>query len=59
MAGRKPKYQPEKMQVGDKVQLHGAAKKYADQYVYAFRKKCPSKSFKKKTESGKIFIERV
>jgi hypothetical protein len=59
MKGRKPIYQPEGLEIGEKIQLKGNSKGFANQYAYQFRRKHPGKIFKKITENGKIYIERI
>jgi Tfp pilus assembly protein PilF len=59
MKGRKPIYQAESLEIGQKIRLKGNSKEFANQYAYQFRRKFPGKVFKKVTENGKVFIERI
>lgn len=57
--GRKPIYRPENLEIGEKMQLKGPAKDFANQYAARFRRDNKGKNFKRVEEKGKIFIERV
>jgi hypothetical protein len=46
MAGRKPIYRPETLEIGQKIALKGKNIKFAHQYIYAFRGRCPDMDFK-------------
>lgn len=56
--GRKRLFEPEKLEIGEKMQLLGKAKKFKDQYLYTFNKRGVEK-FRQLSEGGKVFIERV
>lgn len=57
MAGRKALYNTETLEVGQKMELFGAAKEFKYQYVYQARKRAKGK-FRIVKEKKKIFIER-
>ena len=58
MAGRKPLYDTESLEIGSKMELKGKAKRFKDQYLYAFNERS-EKKFRQILEDGKIFIERI
>jgi len=63
MAGRKAIYQPELLEVGDRIELKGSKKPFGHQYAYNWAKKvrrtAPDRDFKCITIDGKVFIERI
>lgn len=56
--GRKRLFEPEKLPIGGKMQLLGNAKKFKDQYLYAFNNRGKEK-YITISESGKVFLERI
>lgn len=56
--GRNRIHTPETLEVGQRVELTGKAKKYSWQYVYNFNNRGEQK-FKHVKEDKKIFIERT
>ena len=58
MAGRKPLYDTESLQIGSKIELRGKARKFKDQYLHAFNNR-GEKKFKQILNEGKVFIERI
>lgn len=61
MSGRKPLYDTETLEIGEKMQLSWKARKFKDQYLYAFnnKKREIKKKFKAVSEGNKVFIERI
>lgn len=57
--GRKPIYKPESLEIGEKMQLKGAAVGFGNQYAAMFRKRNNGKDFKRVEDKGKVFIERI
>lgn len=58
MKGRKPLYTPETLEIGEKMELSGKAKKFKDQYLYQFNKRGANK-YKSFEDGKKVFIERI
>ena len=56
--GRKAVHQPEKLEIGEKMELIGKVKKYSWQYLNNFNSRGIAK-FKHVREDKKIFIERI
>jgi len=59
MSGRKPIYDTESLEIGQKLKLPKRLKKFKDQYLYNFRKRNKEKSFEIIEEGSKLFIERT
>lgn len=59
LAARKPIFDSKNLEIGQKIQLLGKAKKYSDQYLYAMRNREPKKTFKIIEEDNKFFVERT
>lgn len=58
MSGRKPIYTPETLKIGQKMELKGKAKKFKDQYLFAFNSRGDNK-YRTITEDRKVFLERI
>jgi len=63
MAGRKKLYEPELLNIGDRIEIKGAKKAFAHQYAYNWgkrlnKRKIDTWSFVAVTEGNKVFIER-
>jgi len=62
MAGRKSLYQPELLEIGERIELKGS-KNFGHQYAYNWSKKVrrtlPNRDFKCINIDGKVFIERI
>jgi len=58
-AGRKPLYNPEALELGQKMEMKGKAKKFVHQYLSAFNKRNSNKKYRYAPEGNKIFIERI
>ena len=56
--GRKPIHKPEELEVGQKMELTGKAKRYSWQYVYNFNNRGTAR-FQHQREGSKVFIERI
>lgn len=56
--GRKAIHTPEKMEIGEKMELTGKLKKYSWQYLNNFNDRGAAK-FKHLRDGNKVFIERV
>ncbi|HTJ53740.1 MAG TPA: hypothetical protein VL443_30000 [Cyclobacteriaceae bacterium] len=59
MKGRKPLYDIESLQIGEKLRLPKRIERFKDQYLYAFKGRNKQKDFKIVEEEEKIYIERV
>ena len=58
MAGRKPIYDTESLEIGQKMRLSKEIELYRYQYVRTFNKRS-NKRFVLKTEGKKVFVERI
>jgi len=58
MAGRKPIYDTESLEIGQKLRLSKEIELYRYQYVRTFNKRS-EKRFVLKTEGKKVFVERI
>lgn len=58
MAGRKPIYDTETLEIGEKLRLSNEIINYRYQYVRTFNKRS-DKKFVLKTEGKKVFVERI
>lgn len=56
--GRRPIHTPEKLEVGQKMELTGKLKKYSWQYLNNFNDR-GSEKFKHIREGNKVYIERI
>jgi hypothetical protein len=56
--GRKPIHKPEELEVGEKMELTGKAKRFSWQYVYNFNKRGIGK-YEHLRDGSKIYVERV
>jgi hypothetical protein len=59
MAGRKPIYDTESLEIGQKLKLPYRLKKFKDQYLYNFRERNREKNFEIIEEGSKLFVERT
>jgi len=59
MAGRKSIFEPEKLKVGERIQLNPYNKAFANQYAMQFRERCKGRYFKRVAEGNKVYIERT
>lgn len=64
MAGRKKLYEPELLKIGDRIQLKGERKKFANQYAYNWAKRLNVKkiddwNFQSEKEGNNVFVKRV
>lgn len=64
MAGRKKLYEPEKLKVGQRIQLKGERKKFANQYAHNWAKRINKDkifdwSFQSEKEGNNVFVKRV
>lgn len=57
MAGRKPKHEFNSLELNERAELRGKAKKYPSQYINQYNK--TGKKLKLIREDGKVFVERV
>jgi len=58
MAGRKPLYDTENLEIGSKIELRGKSKKFKDQYLYTLNNRSRNK-FRQIVEGKKVFLERI
>jgi hypothetical protein len=58
MAGRKPIYDTESLEIGGKLRLSDGVKLYRYQYVRTFNNRS-NKKFALRTEGKKLFVERI
>jgi hypothetical protein len=58
-AGRKKIYKPETLEVGQRMEMRGKAKRYVHQYIRSFNKRKSGMEFKFAPEGENIFVERV
>lgn len=59
MKGRKPIYDTESLEIGQKLRLPKKIEKFKDQYLYSFRERNKEKDFKIVEEEKKLFVERI
>lgn len=59
MAGRKPIYDTENLEIGDKIRLSENIKNFRYQYLRTFNKRTEGKKFILKTVGEKLFVERI
>ncbi len=58
--GRKPIYDTKNLEIGNRLQLFGKAKRFKDQYLYTFNGRHLRRSdFILVEENDKIFVERI
>lgn len=58
MAGRKPKYDVETLEIGQKLALPHRVKEFKDQYIYNFNKRGKGK-YRAIVSEDKLFVERI
>jgi len=59
MAGRKPIYDTESLEIGQKLRLSDGVKLFRYQYIRTFNKRARDKKFKLTTVGKKLFVERI
>jgi hypothetical protein len=55
----KRKYNPEALEIGERIEIPRRAAQYAKQLAYTWRDRNPGKYFKAITVDGKTYIERI
>jgi len=58
MAGRKPIYNPETLEIGQIMEIKGNKKKFGHQIAYSFNGRLEGRKFKSYSEGSKVFIKR-
>lgn len=64
MAGRKKLYEPEKLKIGERIQLKGDRKKFANQYAHNWAKRINVKKiddwqFQSEREGNNVYVKRI
>lgn len=59
--GRKKIFQPENLEVGQRLELKGSLKAYVHQYAYQFNKRLASSGmkFRAVNDGKKVYVERI
>lgn len=63
MTGRKPLYDTDSLEIGEKLRLPEEVRNFKDQYLYTFRKRAKKKGlireFQLVESRSKLFVERI